>query len=63
VKIGVIGTGNMGRAVGLGWAGGGHEVLFGSRDIARAEAIARRGLASARGGDFDSVEHDDAAGG
>jgi predicted dinucleotide-binding enzyme len=55
VKIGVIGTGNMGRSLGLGWARGGHEVLFGSRDIAKAEAISRSGSAAARGGDFDAA--------
>jgi 8-hydroxy-5-deazaflavin:NADPH oxidoreductase len=55
VKIGVIGTGDMGRTFGLRWARGGHEVVFGSRDFAKAEAIAGRGSASARGGDFDDA--------
>ena len=32
MKIGVIGTGNMGRALGVRWARGGHRVLFGSRE-------------------------------
>lgn len=31
MKIAVIGTGNVGRALGVGWAGTGHEVIFGSR--------------------------------
>jgi NADPH-dependent F420 reductase len=30
--IGVIGTGNVGGTLGLGWARAGHEVVFGSRD-------------------------------
>ena len=33
MKIGIIGTGTMGRALGLRWAGNGHQVPFGSRDI------------------------------
>jgi predicted dinucleotide-binding enzyme len=32
--LGIIGTGNMGHALGRRWACGGHEVLFGSRDPA-----------------------------
>ena len=54
MKIGVIGTGNMGRTLGLRWAANGHEVLFGSRDRAKAEALAR-GHASVRAGDFDDA--------
>jgi predicted dinucleotide-binding enzyme len=33
MKIGIVGTGNMGRALGLRWADGGYQVLFGSRTI------------------------------
>lgn len=32
MKIAVIGTGNVGRALGTSWASKGHEVIFGSRD-------------------------------
>jgi hypothetical protein len=32
MKIAVIGTGNVGRALGAGWAKKGHQVIFGSRD-------------------------------
>ncbi|HFC12993.1 MAG TPA: F420-dependent NADP oxidoreductase, partial [Anaerolineae bacterium] len=32
MKIAVIGTGHMGRALGQIWAKNGHEVMFGSRD-------------------------------
>jgi hypothetical protein len=28
----------MGRALGLGWARGGHDVVFGSRDLTKAKA-------------------------
>jgi len=32
MKIAVIGTGNVGRALGTSWANKGHQVIFGSRD-------------------------------
>lgn len=32
MKIAVIGTGTVGRALGLGWAKSGHQVTFGTRD-------------------------------
>jgi NADPH-dependent F420 reductase len=32
LKIAVLGTGNVGRALGLRWAKAGHEVVYGSRD-------------------------------
>lgn len=40
MKIGIIGTGNMGRSLGLVWAERGHEVFFGARDPAKAQAAA-----------------------
>jgi predicted dinucleotide-binding enzyme len=43
MKIGIIGTGNMGRA------------LFGSRDLAKAEAAAASAPGSAQAGDFDAA--------
>jgi 8-hydroxy-5-deazaflavin:NADPH oxidoreductase len=55
MKIGIIGTGNMGRALGLGWARVGHEVLFGSRDLNKAKAIAANGTSSTQIGDFDAA--------
>src|SRR5919197_5307855 len=55
MKIGIIGTGNMGRALGLRWARAGHEVLFGSRDLNKAGAIAANGSGSAQAGDFDAA--------
>jgi predicted dinucleotide-binding enzyme len=55
MKIGIIGTGNMGRALGLGWARGGHDVVFGSRDLTKAKAIAAKGSASTQAGDFDAA--------
>lgn len=50
MKIGIIGTGNMGQALGLGWARTGHEVLFGSRDAKKAKAIAADGFRLHAGG-------------
>ncbi len=45
----------MGRALGLGWARVGHEVLFGSRDQNKAKAIAATGTGSTQAGDFDTA--------
>ncbi|MEH1832835.1 MAG: NAD(P)-binding domain-containing protein [Nostoc sp.] len=42
MKISIIGSGNMGRSVGILWAEGGHEVFFGSRDPEKGQAIANR---------------------
>ena len=62
MKIGIIGTRNMGRALGLGWACVGHEVLFGSRDLNKAKAIAVKGTASTQAGDFEAAaEFDEVA--
>jgi predicted dinucleotide-binding enzyme len=55
MKIGIVGTGNMGRALGLGWARNGHEVFFGSRDLNKARAIAANGTSSTQAGDFDAA--------
>jgi predicted dinucleotide-binding enzyme len=55
MRIGIIGTGNMGRALGLRWAYGGHDVLFGSRDPSKAQAVAARGPGSAGAGDLDAA--------
>ena len=40
MKIGIIGTGNMGRALGLLWAERGHDVLFGARTLEKAKKAA-----------------------
>jgi hypothetical protein len=39
-KIGIIGTGNMGRIIGLSLARKGFEVFFGARDLSKAEFAA-----------------------
>jgi 8-hydroxy-5-deazaflavin:NADPH oxidoreductase len=32
MKIAIVGSGNMGRSLGILWAEQGHQVFFGSRD-------------------------------
>jgi len=55
MNIGIVGTGNMGRALGVQWARAGHDVLFGSRDHAKAQAAALATSPSARSGDVDAA--------
>jgi 8-hydroxy-5-deazaflavin:NADPH oxidoreductase len=45
----------MGRALGLRWARGGHDALFGSRDLSKAKAVAAGGSGSTQAGDFDAA--------
>lgn len=47
MKIGIVGTGNMGRILGCGWAVAGHEVFFGARNPQAASRAA--GLAHTQG--------------
>ncbi|MGW0831326.1 NADPH-dependent F420 reductase [Streptomyces prunicolor] len=42
MRIGILGTGGMADALGGQWLRAGHEVLFGGRDLGRAQALARR---------------------
>jgi predicted dinucleotide-binding enzyme len=55
MKIGIIGTGNMGQALGGGWARAGHEVLFGSRQPEKARQAAADAGGGAQAGDFDDA--------
>lgn len=55
MRIGIIGTGSMGRAVGLGWARAGHDVLFGSRDFDKAKSIAAEAGGPSKTGSFDDA--------
>jgi predicted dinucleotide-binding enzyme len=41
MKIGIIGSGNVGSALGKIWAGKGHEVMFSSRHPEKAEVLAK----------------------
>jgi NADPH-dependent F420 reductase len=56
MRIGIIGTGNMGSGLGKQWAATGHQVLFGSRDPQKA-----RTLASAVGENASSGTYAEAA--
>ncbi|HEU4729458.1 MAG TPA: NAD(P)-binding domain-containing protein, partial [Kofleriaceae bacterium] len=47
MKIGIVGTGHMGRTLGVRWAQAGHSVLFGSRDPENARRAARQAGAPA----------------
>ena len=40
MKIGILGSGNMGRPLGLLWAERGHDVFFGNRHVEKAHAAA-----------------------
>ena len=40
MKLTIIGTGNVGSALGHGWAAAGHEIIFGVRDPAEAKVQA-----------------------
>ncbi|UCH26113.1 MAG: NADPH-dependent F420 reductase [Trueperaceae bacterium] len=49
MNIAIIGTGNVGRALGTGWAAAGHTIIFGSRspdDPAVKELVATTGATS-----------------
>ena len=48
MRIAMIGTGNVGAALGKGWAGTGHEVIYGARDPDGERARAAAGAAGAR---------------
>jgi len=50
VKIGIIGSGNVGSAIGAVWVRAGHEVMFSSRHIEHDQALAADLGAGARAG-------------
>ena len=55
MKIGIIGSGNMGRAVGVRLAQSGHEVMFGARRSEQAAAAAERAGNGALAGSTDEA--------
>ena len=55
MKIGMIGSGNMGRAVGIRLAQLGHQVAFGARRPEQARAAADQAGHGAMGGDTDAA--------
>lgn len=50
MKIGIVGSGRVGGALGGVWVRAGHEVMFSSRDLAHDKALAARLGADARAG-------------
>lgn len=50
MKIGIIGSGNVGGAIGATWVRAGHEVMFSSRDIEHDKALAAKLGGGARAG-------------
>jgi NADPH-dependent F420 reductase len=55
MKIGIIGSGNMGRSLGILWAQQGHQVYFGSRDAAKGQAVAEFAGSGTQGGTNDQA--------
>ena len=55
MKIGIIGSGNMGRSIGILWAERGHDVFFGSRDAEKGALIANMAEHGAKGGTNDEA--------
>jgi predicted dinucleotide-binding enzyme len=55
MKIGIIGSGNMGRSLGIVWAEVGHEVFFGGRDLEQARRAAALTQGKARYGTNDEA--------
>jgi 8-hydroxy-5-deazaflavin:NADPH oxidoreductase len=50
MKIGIIGSGNVGGAIGASWVRAGHEVMFSSRNIDHDKALAAKLGGGARAG-------------
>jgi predicted dinucleotide-binding enzyme len=55
MKIGIIGSGNMGRALGILWAEQGHEMFFGARTSQKGQAVAEFAGRGTRGGTNDEA--------
>ncbi len=55
MKIGIIGSGNMGRSLGLLWAEQGHEVFFGARTAEKGQSVAALAKNGTQGGTNDEA--------
>lgn len=55
MKIGIIGTGNMGRSLGILWAEQGHEVFFGARTTEKGQDLAASAGHKIQGGSNDEA--------
>ena len=59
MKIGIIGTGNMGRSIGIVWHRLGHDVFFGARDPQKAAFAAALAAGSRSGTNDDAASFGD----
>jgi 8-hydroxy-5-deazaflavin:NADPH oxidoreductase len=55
MKIGIVGSGNIGGALGVLWTKAGHEVLYSSRHPEKLEALAKRSGPRARAGSVEDA--------
>ena len=55
MKIGIIGSGNMGRSLGILWAEQGHQVFFCARTSEKAKAVAAFAGHETQGGTNDEA--------
>lgn len=55
MKIGLIGSGNMARSLGILWAEQRHEVFFGSRDAEKGQSVAEFAGKGTKGGTNDEA--------
>lgn len=55
MKIGIIGSGNMGRSLGILWAEQGHQVYFGARTVEKGKAVAETAGNNTQGGTNDEA--------
>ena len=55
MKIGILGSGNMGRSLGILWAEQGHEVFFGGRTTEKGQAVAEVAENNTQGGTNDEA--------
>ena len=55
MKIGILGSGNMGRSLGTLWAEQNHQVFFGSRTAEKGQAVAKSAGNNTQGGTNDEA--------
>ncbi|MEM7553023.1 MAG: NADPH-dependent F420 reductase [Cyanobacteria bacterium P01_A01_bin.84] len=55
MKIGILGSGNMGRSLGILWAEQKHEVFFGSRTAEKGKSVAESAENNTNGGTNDEA--------
>jgi 8-hydroxy-5-deazaflavin:NADPH oxidoreductase len=55
MKIGIIGSGNMGRSLGILWAEQGHSIFFGARTAEQGKAVAEFAGRGTQGGTNDEA--------